>query len=162
MPSIAVLSTESSDDGDASGKNNFKNPSLIFVLIKVNNKMMNVMIDTGATNTIITEEALRKTKHQKFTTSSHHTLQMADGIAHLKMMGTVDLEIKIKQMVTTITAIVVKTLFTDCIIGTDYIKKYAVQVHGGKETVTIQKGNQFVTVSMEKQVDPLKMPLRLT
>ncbi|CAF4346813.1 unnamed protein product, partial [Didymodactylos carnosus] len=57
-------------------------------------------------------EALRKTKHQKFTTSSHHTLQMADGIAHLKMMGTVDLEIKIKQMVTTITAIVHEALLS--------------------------------------------------
>ncbi|CAF4449982.1 unnamed protein product, partial [Didymodactylos carnosus] len=143
--------------------NEIYNPSLIFVTLTVNNQMMRVMIDPGATNTIITEAALRKTKHQKcITRGNKHDLALADGSSYLNVIGTVELQIKVDKMITTIEVVVVKSLITDCIIGGDYIKKYALQIDAGKESVTIKKGNQLVTMPMEKQIDSLKVPIRLT
>ncbi|CAF1105827.1 unnamed protein product, partial [Didymodactylos carnosus] len=48
---------------------------------------MKVMIDAGATNTIITENALRKTKHQKFDSTTNPILAMADGTSNSKVLG---------------------------------------------------------------------------
>ncbi|CAF1224083.1 unnamed protein product [Didymodactylos carnosus] len=64
-------------------------------------------------------------------------------------------------MITTIKATVVRSLFTDCIIGTDYIKKYDLKVDVGEETVTICKQKQRTTIPMVKQDQPLYVPFRL-
>ncbi|CAF4571972.1 unnamed protein product, partial [Didymodactylos carnosus] len=86
---------------------------------------------------------------------------MADGTSNLKVLGMVDLHIKVNHMITTIKATVVRSLFTDCIIGTDYIKKYGLKVDAGEETVTICKQKQGTTIPMVKQDQPLYVPLRL-
>ncbi|CAF4568777.1 unnamed protein product, partial [Didymodactylos carnosus] len=152
---------ESSNDGDASQSTINNNPSLIHVLVKSNERMMKPLIDTGATNTIITAEALRTTRHQKFNISNQQLLALADGIAHLKVLGTTDLRIKINNINTTITATVVRSLFTECIIGTDFINKYRVQIDAGNQTVTVCCGKQQQTIPIIQSTANAHVPMRL-
>ncbi|CAF1082777.1 unnamed protein product [Didymodactylos carnosus] len=104
-------------DGDASELFTIKKPSLMFITTAVNNKNMRIMIDTGATNSIITERTLRQTKHKKFIKRNHQKLTLADGYSPLEVIGKVELEIKLRSTVTTIQALVVKHLSVEWTLG---------------------------------------------
>ncbi|CAF1237682.1 unnamed protein product [Didymodactylos carnosus] len=86
------------------------------------------MIETGATNSSIPERTHRQTKHKKFISKNHQKLILADGHSPLDVIGKLELDIKLRSTVTTIQAVVVKHLSVECLLGTDYINKYKMNI----------------------------------
>ncbi|CAF1108264.1 unnamed protein product [Didymodactylos carnosus] len=151
------------NDGNVSEKANITNPPLIFAPVVINNLKVHALFDTGATTTIIKEDILRKTKHFKFISSdTKQTLSLADSVASLNVIGIVELQIKLHNLRTTIVAAVVKDLFTDCIIGVDYIRKHNLQFDFANDIIMTTCGNFKVTIPIETQQNVIKVPLRLT
>ncbi|CAF4422875.1 unnamed protein product [Didymodactylos carnosus] len=153
--------TEAFLGGDASGHHNIQNPSLMFISACVNKSPMKLMIDTGATNTLITEKALLSTHHKKFTSKYPWKLYQADGQTPLEVVGVVQLQIQIKSTNTNISAYVVKHLCTPCLLGTDYINKYKFKIDAGAQTITIINNKDEITTNIIKHSHSIRLPVRL-
>ncbi|CAF4336126.1 unnamed protein product, partial [Didymodactylos carnosus] len=152
---------EASLGGDASGNHNIQNPSLMFISACVNKSPMKLMIDTGATNTLITEKALLSTHHKKFTSKYPWKLFQADGQTPLEVVGVVQLQIQIKSTNTNISAYVVKHLCTPCLLGTDYINKYKFKIDAGAQTITIINNKDEIATNIIKHSHSIRLPVRL-
>ncbi|CAF1538988.1 unnamed protein product [Didymodactylos carnosus] len=119
------------------------------------------MIDTGATNTLITEKALLSTHHKEFTSKYPWKLYQADGQTPLEVVGVVQLQIQIKSTNTNISAYVVKHLCTPCLLGTKYINKYKFKIDAGAQTITIINNKDEITTNIIKHSHSIRLPVRL-
>ncbi|CAF1411365.1 unnamed protein product [Rotaria magnacalcarata] len=78
--------------------------SLILFTTYVNNKEMQIMIDTGAQNSFVHERNLTLNDNLKFSTIPQQKFYMADGLTLFVVTGTVILNIFIGDMLTSISA----------------------------------------------------------
>ncbi|CAF3093368.1 unnamed protein product [Rotaria sp. Silwood2] len=102
---------------------------------------MEVLVDTGATNSIIQQASLSQIQHQQF-----YPVQQQFFLANktsISIIGYVTLEIKIQHIRTYVTAVVTKTLCCDVILGEDWIKYYQVTINRFKDRIEIL-GNKTV------------------
>ncbi|CAF1370955.1 unnamed protein product [Rotaria sordida] len=89
---------------------------------------MKVLVDTGATNSIIQQSSLSKTRHRRI-----YPVQQQFFLANktsISIIGYVTLEIKIQHIKTHVTAAITKTLCCDVILGEDWIRHYQVTING--------------------------------
>ncbi|CAF1045914.1 unnamed protein product [Didymodactylos carnosus] len=156
--------TESTNDGVVSDRNN-KNPSkssLIFITTLINNKRMRVMIDTGATRTLINEKSLRQTKHKKYINKTQLQFVMADGCTPFKVVGETELSIKMGHKTTRMTAYIAKNLYTDCILGMDYVNKHNLKINSKKQIISIGEKSEKIRINMDKDIEAIQFPVTLT
>ncbi|CAF1571438.1 unnamed protein product [Didymodactylos carnosus] len=112
---------------------------------------MKIMIDTGATNTLITQQALSSTRHKKYFSTYLWKLYHADGQTPLEVLGVVQHQIKINSTTTDISAYVVKRLCSPCLLGQDYINKYQMKIDAGSQTITIIQNKTETTTNIIKR-----------
>ncbi|CAF5038681.1 unnamed protein product, partial [Rotaria sp. Silwood1] len=108
---------------------------LHFIHVPVNNRIMEVLVDTGATNSIIQQASLANIQHQQF-----YPVQQQFFLANktsISIIGYVTLEIKIQHIRTYVTAAVTKTLCCDLILGEDWIKYYRATIDRFKDRLEI-------------------------
>ncbi|CAF1203337.1 unnamed protein product, partial [Didymodactylos carnosus] len=115
------------------------------------------MIDTGATNTLITQQALPSTRHKKYLSNYSWKLYQADGQTPLEVLGVVPLQIKINSTTTDISAYVVKRLCAPCLLGQDYINKYQMKIDAGSQTITIIQNKITTTTNIIKHQCPFHL-----
>ncbi|CAF4071366.1 unnamed protein product, partial [Rotaria sp. Silwood2] len=96
---------------------------------------MKVLVDTGATNSIIQQSSLSKIRHSRF-----YPVQQQFFLANktsISIIGYVTLEIKIQHIKTYVTAAITKTLCCDVILGEDWIRHYQVTINGFTNKIEI-------------------------
>ncbi|CAF0904124.1 unnamed protein product, partial [Rotaria sordida] len=92
------------------------NTSLLYLNIIVNNKKINVIIDTGANRSFISIKALDPSYGKQFINKSHSRIILADGYTPLFVFGTMNLFIMMDDMSISIKVLVIKELCANCIL----------------------------------------------
>ncbi|CAF4486028.1 unnamed protein product, partial [Rotaria magnacalcarata] len=136
---------------------------LHFIHVPVNNRLMEILVDTGATNSIIHQSALLKIQHQPY-----YPVQQQFFLANqtsIMIKGYVNLEIKIQHIKTFVTAAVTTTLCCDVILGEDWINHYRVIIDRFKNKLEILGNKASVhlrTSSDSKLFSPSSIALKTT
>ena len=137
------------------------NSSLLYLDVFVNNKQMKVMIDTGASRTFISHKALNSSCGKMFVNDIQTSVTLADGYSSIPIYGTSNLFITMGDTLTSISAIVVKELCVDCILGMDFISKYKLIINLDDRTVSFFNNDKRVTLKFEINSKKNKHPARL-
>ena len=149
---------ESLNDGNVPSKFN-QNPSPIFICANVNQVPMKIMLDSGATKSLISKAALNRIKQLPVNYHQRHYL-LADGYTTFEVIGTVKVFIEFNSIKTSIVAAIVNSLCTDCVVGMDYINKYEVNLNTKDRQIQIHALKTMITVPMENHADNVKILCR--
>jgi hypothetical protein len=155
---------EASVDGVASknvpGNPSTLNTSLLYLDIVVHNRRIKAMIDTGANRTFISLQALPTSLSQKFNYTKQKTAFLADGHSSISIFGTLELQITVGDMVTSIEAQVVKDLCIECILGMDFINKYKFVINSNDRTISMCDENRCITLEFAVNQEKIRYPAR--
>ncbi|CAF4986639.1 unnamed protein product, partial [Rotaria socialis] len=137
------------------------NPSpLSFITVPVNGIQLQCLLDTGASNTFIHTSTLSKIRHNKINRiKGKYTL--ADGNTTVDIVGEVEIYIQIGNIETRITALISKSLSTLCILGQDWIRKYAVDICQSTKLIVIHTLRSSATIRMDNNMDKHNFDLKL-
>lgn len=128
------------------------NPSLIFVTPLVNNIPLRAMIDTGATNSFITQRALSRLHHSAIYVSQR-SAQLGDGHTTLKIIGEAQLLLKFHTVYTPIKALFVKQLNADFILGSDWCTQNSLGLEYDKNRVSISSPNGRLFIPYDTSIE---------
>ncbi|KAF9760566.1 hypothetical protein NGRA_3123, partial [Nosema granulosis] len=118
------------------------------------------MIDTGANRTFISLQALPISLSQKFIHAKQKTASLADGHSSISILGTLELNIIVGDMTTSIETHVVKELCTDCILEMDFISKYKFVINATERTVSMCDRNKCITLEFDVKQERTRYPAR--
>ncbi|CAF1646976.1 unnamed protein product, partial [Didymodactylos carnosus] len=118
------------------------------------------MVDTGASRSFITQRLLG-TLHHSQTHSTNSTAQLGDGHTKIKLLGEVQLTIKVNHVFTTMNVLVVKTLNADFILGGDWCTKYGAEINYDTNQVSIRSSDGRTYTNYDKQIDNLTLNVQL-
>jgi hypothetical protein len=159
------LSPGTSNDGAASGRTH-PNPSyssLVFLSTLVNNHKLQILLDTGSTNTFINKQIItRYSSDFIYLNTLPHSFLLADGIVPFLVHGTVKLHIQFATQTTTIDAFVADNLCADLILGMDYMVRYNLQLDIHNQTVSIQHNHQLYTLNFVHNIQSQFIPVILS
>lgn len=140
-----------SKDGDDPRYANTKHPSLFFITTRVNEQLLQVLVDTGAHGSFVSQETLDrlglKGIHQR---ASNHWL--ADGTTAFETNGEANLCIEIGVATTPVRAWIAKTLSCSCILGADWIRSnnIAIFTHENRIVMFDNVGNEIASARMDE------------
>ncbi|CAF1442774.1 unnamed protein product, partial [Rotaria sordida] len=118
---------------------------------------MKVLVDTGATNSIIQQSSLSRIRHARI-----YPVQQQFFLANkssISIIGYVTLEIKIRHINTYVTAAITKTLCCDVILGEDWIRHYQITINGFTNKIEIL-GNK-AAVPLRTSSSNRRIPIKL-
>ncbi|CAF5026318.1 unnamed protein product [Rotaria sp. Silwood1] len=117
------------------------------------------MLDTGATHSFITQRAL-STLYHSAVPSSDRTAQLGDGHTVLKILGEVQLLLQFDRVFTPLKVLVVKTMNTDFILGSDWCTKNAARIDYHTDQVSICSKNGRIFIPCDRCIDYLTLDVR--
>ncbi|CAF4942750.1 unnamed protein product [Rotaria sp. Silwood1] len=123
---------------------------------------MQILIDTGATNTFINYKTLQSINQSTNLNKHSSSFVLADGIAPFHVLGVVELEILFSDQITTISAHVAQNLCTDVILGMDYITLYNLKFNIRKQIVSIDLNNRQYQMKNNQNVQTKFIPVTLS
>lgn len=133
--------------------------SPIYIKIHVNDQPTNSIIDTGSAVSIIHNKFLQTIQHHKFTYQPR-TCSTANSTP-LNLIGYIELQIKIKDITTSIVAYVSTNLITPILLGNDWINANHVHLYGDQQRLTIpNKIGQLISIPYLESCD-IKYPALL-
>ena len=122
---------------------------------------MQILVDTGATNTFVNYNTLRSLNPNLSLNKSSSSFVLADGIAPFQVLGTVALQILFDDQLTFITAYVAQNLCTDVIIGMDYIAFYNLKFNVRSQRISIELHGRQHQVPTNPNVETTFIPVFL-
>lgn len=164
-PSVCLspfLKPGTSKDGAALGKINLNpsNLSLIFITTLVNNRKLQILLDTGATTTFINKKIITQYPCDFiYLNKLPYSFVLADGIAPFHVHGVVELQIVIANHITRIKAHVAENLCTDLILGIDYIIQYNLKFDTRRQFVSIEHNNKLYKIRFNHDIYPQFVPV---
>ncbi|CAF4555427.1 unnamed protein product, partial [Didymodactylos carnosus] len=134
--------------------------SPVVIRIQVNNKSQNAVVDTGSPFTIIHKNFLKRIYHKKFIYK--HISYSSANSSSINIIDQVELEIKINDEKTFITADVASNLVTEILLGKDFMAKYKILIDNGeKQVIRPRKNKQSIRTPFIEQPD-IHYPVYLT
>ncbi|CAF1640856.1 unnamed protein product, partial [Didymodactylos carnosus] len=128
--------------------------------IPVNGNRLQCLLDTGASNTFIHTSTLSHIRHNPIKRiKGKYTL--ADGNTTVDIDGEVEIYIQIGHIRTKITAFISKSLSTSCILGQDWMRKYAVDICQSSKLIIIYTARSSAIISMDDNMDKHNFNLKL-
>ncbi|CAF3835454.1 unnamed protein product [Rotaria sordida] len=122
---------------------------------------MQILIDTGATNTFINYKTLHSIKQATRINKHSSSFVLADGIAPFHVLGVVELQILFSNQITNISAHVAQDLCTDVILGMDYITLYNLKFNLRKRIISIDLNNRLYQMNINQNVQTEFIPVTL-
>lgn len=168
--SRGFLLTGTRDGGVSSNTNQNPSPtyisqsnpsSPIYINVQVNNKHHLAILDTGSAVTIINQQLLKRISHKKFeyNRKSH---QSANNTS-IKVIGEIELEIKIHGHTTFISADVATNLVADLLLGNDWINANNVIIDSPQQKIFLTDRNRHILATTNFARPPdLRLPALLT
>ncbi|CAF4413388.1 unnamed protein product [Rotaria sp. Silwood2] len=167
--SAGFLLTGTRDGGDSSNKVQYPSttnytsltPSTpIYINVQVNNKQHHAILDTGSAVTIISQQLLKRIHHKKFI--NKHKLHKSANCTSIDIIGEIQLEIKIHNYKTFITADVAANLVTDLLLGNDWIKNNNIIINTPQQHIIIvDEYQQIITSTPFVEPPDLKLHILL-
>ncbi|CAF1078981.1 unnamed protein product [Didymodactylos carnosus] len=136
------------------------NPSLVYINVYVNNRQTRALIDSGAAHSFITQSALSKIRHSPLLPSKT-VAHLADSSTPLHIIGEVNLHIRALKTDTPITALVVKHLNSDFILGSNWFVETGARIEYDRHQVSIRSYNGRSCIPFDKHIDTLALDLKL-
>jgi hypothetical protein len=136
MPSgFSIGGTQGGGDPNYSMPSSLTPTNPIFIRAQINNTYRNIILDTGSGTTIVNQNFLQQIEHKSFRPIS--TSYSSADCTVIEIIGEVDLEIKINNLSTRITAAVAKDLVTDLLLGTDWINLHVLSIDIFHKRITV-------------------------
>jgi hypothetical protein len=136
MPSgFSIIGTQGGGDPNYSMPSSITPNNPIFIRAQVNNTYRNIILDTGSGTTIVNQKFLQQIEHKLFRPIS--TSYSSANCTVIEIIGEVDLEIKINNLSTRVTAAVAKDLVTDLLLGTDWINLHVLSIDIFHKRITV-------------------------
>lgn len=127
------------------------NPSsLPFTVVPVNNVETKCLVDTGASNTFISSSVLDDTQHSTIIPMNQEVV-LASGNKFIRITGKVKIYVRIGDMITDIIALISDSISIPCILGVDWIHKYAVDICYSTEQIIVHSGNSKAVIPLKSQ-----------
>ena len=124
----------------------------IFIRALINNVHRHIVLDTGSGTTIIHLNFLKQIQHDGF--RSIPSSYSSANCTTLAIIGEVDLNIKINNILTTVTAAVATCLVTDLLLGIDWINMHVRSLDITNQTLTIHDTHgQCTTTPLIRQLN---------
>ncbi|CAF4645831.1 unnamed protein product, partial [Rotaria sp. Silwood2] len=117
------------------------------------------MIDAGATHSFITQGALSTLYHSAIPPCDR-IAQLGDGQTTLKIVGEVQLFLQFHKVFTPLNVLVVKTMNTDFILGSDWCTKNAARIDYEKNQVSIRSSCGHIFIPYHKSIDCLTLDVK--
>ncbi|CAF1549451.1 unnamed protein product [Didymodactylos carnosus] len=136
------------------------NPSLIYAHVFINNRKTRVQLDSGAEYSFIILAALSKIRHSQILPSKA-VAHLADTSTPLPLLGEVRLHIRLNDTVTPITALVVKHLNSDFILGSDCFFCTGARIEYDRHQVPVRSYNGRSSAPFDKHIDSLALAVKL-
>ena len=147
-------------DGDPS-VSLIKPSSLSFISAYFNHIHLSCLLDTGATHSSIHTSIVHRLRNISITNIKQR-FTLADGNTNINIIGRVNLKLRIGQITTNISAFISKSLSHPCILGQDWLHKYAVDICQSTKQITIHTVNSTVTVPMDVRIEQHQFALKTT
>ncbi|CAF3309107.1 unnamed protein product [Rotaria socialis] len=112
------------------------------------------MIDTGATHSFLTQSAL-STLYHSVIPSCDRIAQLGDGQITLKIVGEIQLLLQFDKVFTRLNVLVVKTMNTDFILGSDWCTSNVARIDYENNQVSIRSSNGRTFMPYHKCIDSL-------
>ncbi|CAF3875356.1 unnamed protein product, partial [Rotaria sp. Silwood1] len=135
------------------------NPSLIFINTHINGSRLRAMIDTGATHSFITQGAISTLYHSAIPPCDR-IAQLGDGQTTFKIVGEVQLFLQFNKVFTPLNVLVVKTMNTDFILGSDWCTKNAARIDYENNQVSIQSSCGRIFIPYHNSIDCLTLDVK--
>ncbi|CAF2150505.1 unnamed protein product [Rotaria magnacalcarata] len=138
------LITETANDGTVSDANKIPSTPLI-VRLEINNKFIDSMIDTGSAKSIIHINTLYKLIHRPYINYQNRLHSTANN-GELRTIGSVNLRIRLKNILTFILAEVAIDLCTGLVLGNDWISKNEIDIITTQKCIRKRRGSYVATI----------------
>ena len=109
------------------------------VHVLVNNVLLTVLIDTGASISLIHTDALAKMNHISINPCSMTTAHTANS-GFISLVGLVKLQVKINQLITSVDVYITPDLICPMILGRDWIQNNYVTLNFGNNSLSLYHG----------------------
>ncbi|CAF1157422.1 unnamed protein product [Didymodactylos carnosus] len=136
------------------------NPSLVYINGYVNNRQTRTLIDSDATHSFITQSALSKIRHSPLLPSKN-VPYLADSVTPLHVCGEINLNIRVHNTNTPISALVVKPLNADFILGSDWFNETGARIEYDRHQITIRSYNGRTAIPFDKNIDTIALDVKL-
>ena len=132
----------------------------IYIKVQANEQPVEAIVDTGSAITIIHQEYLKKIHHKKFI---HKTRECKTANSTpLRIVGQIEVEIKLRNVKTYVIADVATNLITKLILGNNWINSNHVHLFGDQQHLTIPNNSgQPIRIPYEEHIN-LQYPALLT
>lgn len=138
------------------------NPSsLSFIPAYINRIHLHCLLDTGATHSFIHYSIARRLRNIPIT-SDKQRFTLADGSTCINIIGTTTLNLRIGPIITNIPVFISKSLSHPCILGQDWLKKYAVDICQSMKQIVIHTAETAVRIPMDDRIEQHHFPLKST
>ena len=121
-------------------------PSLILIPTQINDMIVQGMVDTGATSSLITKSTINKLNLNDQIFRKVGDIMLGDSQTRIKQYGWINLDVNIKGRKFGIKAIVVDHLTNELILGMDFMRKFRVNINMTHQQLVLQHQQQQVHV----------------
>ncbi|CAF4680750.1 unnamed protein product, partial [Rotaria sp. Silwood2] len=135
------------------------NPSLIFINTTINGKRLRAMLDTGATNSFITQRALKQLYHSTISYCTRRA-QLGDGHTTLQITGEVQLPLQFASVITPLKVLVVKNMNSDFILGSDWCTQNSARIDYANQHVSIRSPRGRLFIPYDKAIDYIALDVK--
>ncbi|CAF4626058.1 unnamed protein product, partial [Rotaria sp. Silwood2] len=136
------------------------NPSLIIIPVTVHGSTVHSLLDTGATHTLITRSLLNTIPHSPVYKTPITTAVLGDANTTISVHGIVRLCIRINNIPTYTSAVVVDSLSVDLILGMDWCRKYNVVIRISEQELLLHHP-QYGKTTVQFHTN-ISIPVRLS
>ena len=155
---LSFLKMGSESDGSVP-KHPPQNPSqsaLLYASFLINNVPLQTLIDTGASATCISENALSRLLSVRYIDQTPRSFLLADGSVPLRVHGKVALSMQIVNQHISFSALVTEKLCVDLILGIDFLSFFSAQIDVERRQFSIAPNGRRCTINVD---DTFRSPL---
>ncbi|CAF4931371.1 unnamed protein product, partial [Rotaria sp. Silwood1] len=135
------------------------NPSLIIIPVTVHGSTVHSLLDTIATHTLITRSLLNTIPHSPVYKTPITTAVLGDANTTISVHGIVQLYIRINNIPTYTSAVVVDSLSVDLILGMDWCRKYNIEIRISEQELLLHH-HRYGKITVQFQTN-ISIPVRL-
>ena len=133
--------------------------TLLHTSLLINNVPLQILIDTGAFATCISDKALSRLAHVRFIDRTPRSFLLANGLVTLHVSGNVELSIQIENELIAFSALVTEKLCVDLILGIDFLSFFAATIDVERRQVSIKKNGRQLTLNIDRTLRPPFVPI---
>ncbi len=158
--SFLKLGSESSGSVSKQSSLNPSQSSLLYASLLINTIPLQILIDTGASATCITKQALPRLPHVHVLDRRPCSFFLADGFFSLRVLGNVELSMQIATELISFSTLVTENLCADLVLGIDFLYLFAAKIDVDLCQFSIKQNGRRITLNVDQTLRSPFVPIR--